>query len=201
MRGYRLFNLLDILAEQGDEQTLADLQQFDCPLNSDVQDFLRNKAITFVEQRISSVWLLFASFKDEWRLAGYFALANKILRVAPSSLSKTLRKRISKFATHDAVLNRYTLAVPLIGQLGKNYRDDCDKLITGDEFLQIVCDKVAEGQRIFGGRVVFVECEETPALVRFYERNGFQICGQRAPTREEHAAFKGKQLIQLLKYL
>ena len=175
MLGYLTINLLDILATDGEETTAENLQRFLCPYNGDVEDFLHNKAIPFAKQGISSVWLVFASFRDEWVLAGYFALANKNFHVSPKNLSKTLSKRLLKFATRDNDLKRYIIAAPLIGQLGKNYRDGIDKLITGDELLQIACDKVREGQRIFGGQFVFVECEDTPRLVSFYERNQFKI--------------------------
>lgn len=196
MTGYQIVNLLDILAADGDVQTERHLQNFYCPYNGDVEDFLHNKAVTFAKQGISSVWLVFASFQEKWRLVGYFALANKIFYLKSRKISNTLRKRLQKFATPD-----FELAMPLIGQLGKNYRDGYDKLITGDELLRLACDKVAEGHRIFGGRAVFVECEDVPALVRFYERNQFHVVGRRAPTREEHETFKGKPLIQLLRYL
>jgi len=44
------------------------------PLNADVEDFIRNKAIEFSRQRLASVWLLLASFKDEWVTVSYLAL-------------------------------------------------------------------------------------------------------------------------------
>lgn len=196
MTGYQIVNLLDVLAAEGKSQTEHHLRNFSCPYNGDVEDFLHNKAITFAEQGISSVWLVFASYQNKWRPVGYFALANKVLHISTSKLSRTLRKRLQKFATPE-----FELAMPLIGQLGKNYRDGYDKLISGDELLQLACDKVAEGQRIFGGRAVFVECEDVPALVRFYERNQFHNIGRRAPTSEERETFKRKPLIQLLRYL
>lgn len=201
MAGYLNINLLDLLKSSDEKQTTEGLRRFSCPYNGDVEDFLHNKAVTFAKQGISSVWLVFASFRDELRLAGYFALANKHLHINPKNLSNTLRKKISKFATFDSALGLYTLAAPLIGQLGKNYRDGYNELITGDALLQMACDKVKEGQRIFGGHVVYVECEDIPALVNFYQRNQFKIFDRREPTREEKESFKGKPLIQLLRYL
>ena len=201
MLGYLTINLLDVLDVDGEETVSKNLQRFSCPYNGDVEDFLRNKALTFAKQRISTVWLVFASYKENWRLSGYFALANKHLHINPTNLSSNLRKSILKFATYDAEVKRHILSAPLIGQLGKNYSDGCDKLITGDELLNIACDKVKEGQRIFGGRVVFVECEDVPALVNFYQRNQFKIFDRRNPTREEKDFFTDKPLVQLLKYL
>ena len=201
MTGYQNINLLDILKSSDEKQTTENLRRFSCPYNGDVEDFLHNKAVTFAKQGISSVWLVFASFRDELRLAGYFALANKHLHINPKKLNSTLRKKISKFATFDSALGLYTLAAPLIGQLGKNYRDGCNELITGDALLQMACDKVKEVQRILGGRVVYVECEDVPALVNFYQRNQFKIFDRREPTREEIESFKGKPLVQLLRYL
>ena len=75
-----------------------------------------------------------------------------------------------------------------------------DELITGDELLKIVCDTVAEGQRIFGGRVVYLD-ENVPALIDFYERNGFVRFDQRAPMGDERDKLKNHTFIQLLKYL
>ena len=74
-------------------------------------------------------------------------------------------------------------------------------MITGDALLQMACDKVKEVQRILGGRVVYVEREDVPALVNFYQRNQFKIFDRREPTREEKESFKGKPLVQLLRYL
>ena len=108
---------------------------------------------------------------------------------------------MKRFVTLDRGLNKYLLVAPLIGQLGKNFANNYNELITGDELLKIACDTVAQGQRIFGGRVVYLECEDVPSLIKFYERNGFVRFGQRAPSGEEKDKLKNHVLVQLLKYL
>ncbi|WP_315452001.1 hypothetical protein [uncultured Selenomonas sp.] len=89
----------------------------------------------------------------------------------------------------------------LIGQLGKNYTHGYDVLIRGEELLKIACDTVREAQRITGGRLVYLECEDVPSLIRFYEENGFSSFGTRELDGDEKDAFSGKYLIQMVKYL
>ncbi len=134
MTGYIQINLATMIEQVGEEKVKSILSDFYCPLNKDVEIFLKNKAIEFTKQRISSTYLVMASHKQEYILVGYYTLANKFITVYKDNLkSKTLQKRISKFAQYDSDLKRYTLSAPLIGQLGKNYYNSYDKQITGDE--------------------------------------------------------------------
>lgn len=199
MEGFQKVNLLDFLEEVGEEKVKIFLERFSCPYNEDVEDFLKNKAITFARQRLSSVWLVFVSYKNEWCLSGYFALAQKHFHIDLKALKSNLRGRIRKFAVYDVDFKKYLLVAPLIGQLGKNFYDGYDKLITGDELLKIACDTVKQAQRILGGRIVYLEAEEVSALINFYERNGFYKFGQRSIDSDEK--LEGKNLIQFLKYL
>ncbi len=199
MEGFQKINLLDFIDEIGEEKAKSFLEIFSCPYNADVEDFFKNKAITFARQRLSSVWIVFASYKGEWCLCGYFALAQKHFHIDLKALKSNLRGRIRKFATYDKEINKYLLVAPLIGQLGKNFFSGYDKLITGDELLKIACDTVKQAQRILGGRIVYLEAEDVPALINFYERNGFYKFGQRSIDSDEK--LKGKNLIQFLKYL
>ena len=146
----------------------------------------------------------FASYQKKPVLVGYFALASKYFHIdggVRGHIGSNLRKRISKFADYDAFLQRYIVPDPLIVQLGKNYRNGYNELITGDELLQIACDTVKEGQRILGGKLVYLECEDVPSLIRFYEENGFCSFGKREFDGDERDKMKGQYLIQMLKYL
>ena len=52
-----------------------------------------------------------------------------------------------------------------------------------------------------GGKLVYLECEDVPSLIRFYEKNGFYNFGYRLLNGDEQEKIKGKYLIQMLKYL
>ena len=90
---------------------------------------------------------------------------------------------------------------PLIAQLGKNYDNNYNTLITGDELLKMAIDKVIEAQQIIGGKIVYVECEDIDFLTRFYTTNGFVVFGKRPLDKDERTDMSGSHLIQLLKYL
>lgn len=50
--GFWQSNLRDLLAELGEERTSEILSAFECPLNPDVQSFLREKALLFFKARL-----------------------------------------------------------------------------------------------------------------------------------------------------
>ena len=175
-----------------------------CPYNHDVEYFLREKAYEFSIQGLASTHLVYASYKDEFVLVGYFALAQKHFHVDLKNnrgLNSKLRHRLNRFAEYDSELKKAIVVAPLIGQLGKNYANGYDKLITGAELLKIACDTVSEAQRILGGKVVYLECEDIPALKDFYNRAGFREFGKRALDGDEVDNYSSRYLVQMLKYL
>ncbi len=202
MSGYIGMNLMDVIDQIGEEATKSLLSDFSCPLNKDVEYFLKNTAIEFSKQRISSTFLVMASYKKEYVLVGYFTLANKVFVLTKNSVpSNRWKKRLSKFCSFDPEVKRYILPVPLIGQLGKNYAKSYNKLISGDELLKLALDKVKEMQLLVGGRLVYLECEDIPRLVDFYSSNGFVNFGKRELDRDETEMISGEYLLQMLKYL
>lgn len=201
MQGYPQINLKDLIETLGRKQIEERLKLFSCPLNADVEDFIQNKAVNFALQDLASVWIVTASYKENWVPVGYFALANKHFHIKPDKLSNRYRREINKFGTLDSRINKYIVSAPLIGQLGKNYRNGYDKLITGDELLGMACDNVRAAQKLIGGRLVYLECEDIPSLVKFYERNGFFQFDKRELDRDEKDKQKGDYLIQMFKSL
>lgn len=200
MAGYKIVNLRMLVEELGEEPVKTLLSKFSCPLNPDVEGFLRTKAIEFSKNGFSQTHLVFASHKGEPALVGYFTLANKYITVTGNNLSKTMRRRINKFAIYDPKIRSYCLSAPLIAQLGKNYADGLNKLITGDELLALACRKVSRIQFDLGGKFVYLECEDKPKLVEFYSSNGFCEFAQRTLDSDE-TGFDGEYLLQMLKYI
>jgi hypothetical protein len=213
MQGYKQFLLKDMLAEIGEDKVKVILSSFICPMNHDVENFLHTKAIEFEKRKFSSTYLIFASNKDKMRLAGYFALAIKTFSVSRkpadkknpvgqrTTASKRAIKMLPSFGTYNSLLNAYTVPAPLIGQLARNFNDECINLISGDELLKIACDKVREMQKFFSGNFVYLECEDKPKLIEFYSSNGFVEFGKRQLDRDEKDDLSGDYLVQMLRDL
>lgn len=202
MSGYIGFNLSDMITQLGENEVKTILSDFSCPLNQDVENFLKHKAIEFCKQGISSTYIIMASYQKKNVLVGYFTLANKIFCIDKDSFpSKNWKRRMAKFAQFDSTIKRYTLSAPLIGQIGKNYSHGYNHLITGDELLKLALEKVKEMQRIVGGKIVYLECEDKPKLLEFYGENGFVNFGKRELDRDEIDTLSGEYLIQMLRYM
>lgn len=201
MAGYKQFSLKEMVKELGEECVKAVLSSFSCPHNADVENFIKYKAIMFSKQNIAQTHLIFAEYKKKLELVGYFTLAPKTFFVKKGNLTSSLRKRVSKFGTYDDNIKGYTIPAPLIAQLGKNFTNGFNNLITGDELLKMACDKIKAIQNDVGGKITYLECEDKPKLIEFYETNGFVNFGKRSLDKDEKDDLSGNYLIQLLKYL
>ena len=198
--GFWQSNLRDLLAELGEERTSEILSAFECPLNPDVQSFLREKAILFSKHGYASTYLVFASYQGCVVLIGYYALAMKAVVIKGSLLSSQWRGRLRRFAFYDSDLKQFTLSLPLIGQLGKNYAHHYDRLISGDDLLGIACETVREIQLMSSGKMVYLECEDVLPLTSFYERNGFFRFANRNLDGDERDLSQTPYLVQMIKY-
>ena len=198
--GFWQSNLRDLLAELGEERTSEILSAFECPLNPDVQSFLREKAILFSKHGYASTYLVFASYQGSVVLIGYYALAMKAVVIKGSLLSSQWRGRLRRFAFYDSDLKQFTLSLPLIGQLGKNYAHRYDRLISGDDLLGIACETVREIQLMSSGKMVYLECEDVLPLTSFYERNGFSRFANRNLDGDERDLSQTPYLVQMIKY-
>ncbi|MBQ3969996.1 MAG: N-acetyltransferase [Clostridia bacterium] len=201
MSGYKVISLNDLIEQLGEERVDSILSSFSCPLNEDVEQFLRTKAMVFDNQSISRTHLVFASYKKELVLIAYFTLANKYFTVDPKILSSNLKRRVRKFSQFNSDLKRDIISAPLIAQLGKNFTNNYNDLITGDELLQIACDEVAEVQLRIGGKIVYLECEDKPCLIEYYERNGFRKFSERQLDNDSSKLMKTEYLVQMLRYM
>ncbi len=200
MDGYNLVNVNELVKQVGEDTAKRILSNFSCPLNPDVEDFIKHKAIEFDKQGISKTHLVVCQHKGQAVIIGYFTLANKALVVTQKSLSNNLAKRIRKFATRNDD-NNFVIQAPLIGQLGKNFHDHYDALISGAELLEITLNVVREAQSLLGGKIVYLECEDHEKLTEFYCNHGFCNFGKRKLDGDERASSESDYYIQMLRYL
>ncbi|SJR45817.1 hypothetical protein [Clostridioides difficile] len=150
---------------------------------------------------MASTHLVLTSYKGKPVIVGYFTLANKYFTIKRKTLSNSLARKIVKFGQYNEELRRYIIGAPLIGQIGKNYSNNYNKLIKGDELLKIACDKIKAVQLDMGGKIVYLECEDKPKLIEFYKDNGFVDFGKRSLDKDETDSLDGDYLVQMLKYL
>ena len=201
MAGLYKISLLDIIEEYGEDAVTKLLSCFSCPLNLDIEDFLQRKAIVFERQSLCRTQLVFASYQSSPVLCGYYTIAQKSFNISnAASLSKSKQKVVSKYATYYPELKMHILPAPLIAQLGKNFSNGYNKLITGDDLMKMACEDVALIHKIAGGKIIYLECEDKERLIEFYKKHGFVQFGKRTLDKDEDK-ITGKYLIQMLRIM
>lgn len=191
-------NLSDILKEMGEDEARKILSSFSCPMNKDVENFLKFKAIEFSKRDFSKTHLVFWASDDgtEKELVGYYTIASKIISIERKCVNANEARKLREHGIFDQKTAKYTVPAPLIAQLGKNYANGNDILISGDELLKLAMEKVKKVQNEIGGRFVYLECEDKVSLLEFYKRNKFKEFGKRQLDMDE-VDVGGKYLIQL----
>lgn len=192
----------DMIEQVGEDRARDILSSFVCYKNKDVENFLREKAIVFSQRKFAKTYLVYwlSDDKKEKELVGYYTVAQKVVRIAKESLSKTRAKKFRYYGEYDDRTKEFIVPAPLIAQLGKNFKNGNDCLIYGDELLQMAIEKVKDVQREVGGKFTYLECEEKEKLVKFYEKNGFTVFGKRKLDKDE-TDVDGEYLLQLLMIL
>ncbi len=184
MSGYTVINILDMLETIGEDELSSILFDFSCPMNPEIEHFIHNNAIEFAKRKMSITHLV---FDGDARLVAYFTLTHKPSSVDGRVLSKTSRKKLEMHARMDESIQAYSVSAYLIAQFGKNYGVDGGHSISGDELMDMAFDVLERVQRHIGGGVVFLECEDNPALLKFYQNdhNRFRLFGERYSEREQ----------------
>ena len=191
--------LIDIL---GEDDTKSILSTFVCPLNKDVENFIKYKAIEFSKRDFSKTYLVFWETDDEKEkaLVGYYTIASKFIRVERSAVNSKEARKLRDHGVFDENTNEYIVSAPLIAQLGKNYSEGNECLISGSDLLQLAIERVKRVQHEIGGKFVYLECEDEAKLLAFYTKNRFKVFGKRKLDRDE-TDIKGHYLIQLFAML
>jgi hypothetical protein len=160
-----LRKISEILRDLQESELNAALAAFSCK-DRDVENYLKTKAVEHERRNKSRTYLLLESTED-LKILAYFTLSVKILAFG-TGLSKTQVQKIDGF-------NKDAKATPvmLIGQFGKD--EHAAGKVQGDKLMQLCQYHLEQAQKIVGGRAVLAECLPIPAVIAFYERNGFAL--------------------------
>ena len=192
MSNYSVMNILDFMDAIGEDSLRVVLSEFSCPKNLEIQEFMRKNAIEFAKKKTSITYFM---VDEKYQIHGIFAVTHKALQIMGKELSGNVRRKLQRYAQEDEETGEITLSAFLIGQFGKNYQYAEMSAITGAELMDAAFKVLENVQHKIGGGVVYLECEEKPQLLKFYqnEANLFRIFGERFTEKAQ------TKYIQLLK--
>ena len=193
MKEYTVANILDLLETVGEDKVSFALSEFSCPRNPEIENFIHSNAIDFAKKKMSITHLV---FDEKGQIEAFFTLTHKPSAVGDGLLSRTSQKKLSRFARLDTGIHAYSVSAFLIAQFGKNENAQGNEHISGDQLMDFAISVLRNVQRQVGGGVVFLECEDKPGLLNFYqnEHNKFKIYGERFSDSDQ------VRYIQLLRF-
>lgn len=158
------------------EETVKEvISTFYCSKDQDIESFLKseNKAILYERKSKSRTYFVFDEDGLEngsFVLLAYFTIAMQTLKIPDGMAASQIRKLDGLYAKKGSE-SITEISSFLIGQLSKN--DEYADRISGNEVLEYALSIIGKAQEIVGGRVAFIECQDKPPLINFYNRNGF----------------------------
>ncbi|MDR0876404.1 MAG: N-acetyltransferase [Clostridiales Family XIII bacterium] len=187
-----------MIADEGVDAVERLLSTFSSKYDSDIEHFLKERAIDFSNRGVARTHLVTQPTDDALLLLGYYTITNKVLEVPRKAISKSVEKRLARFGLLDENTDTYSVPMPLIAQLGKNYSDALDVRISGDELINLALSKISEIQYDLSGKYTYIECFDTKKLIEYYERNDFRRIDSGSP--ETIYDTTKPYLVQMLKY-
>ena len=184
MRKLSVWRIDKFATTVGEAVLSSTLSSFAVPLNSEVEDFIRKKALQATKLKSSISYLVID--EDLADVVGYFTLLVKPFTIQAASLSSKNRRLIARFAEENTEAGDYTASVYLIAQIGKNYAIEEPLQISGGDLLNMALDKLRAAQDLVGGKLVLVEREADRAkLLEFYNANGFKSWNGRYDKKDQ----------------
>lgn len=149
---------------------------FRCSQDTDIESFLQNRAIEFLNRGLCSVYLILDEelfMQGKISVEAYFTLSHKTLCVQ-DGMSKSKIKEIDGFKTATS------LHFVLIGQLGKYILKKEDgtyirSSITSKEILDYAFEVIYASSALIPCKCVLVECNDEPKVRQAYEDYQFKF--------------------------
>lgn len=140
--------------------------EFECSLNTDVDNFLKNKAIAFEKKGTSRTFLM---LDENGFILAYFSLSFKEVTLDRTKISKTKIRELDGFSKNATTIKTY-----LIGQIAKNSKIQNNPLNL-NIILNEIYNIIARVQSLIGGRIIILECEDKEPLISMYQQHGYKL--------------------------
>ena len=157
---------------------------------------MKDNAIEFTKKNQSVTYLVMSN--EDGMIVGYFTIALKPITVNANRMSNTVKRKLQRISKLDEATGTYTAAAFLIAQLGKNFTNQLNKRISGEELLDMAWTVVKELQYAAGGVVSFLEADRKEKLWDFYYRNGFREFDAKMIEDSEDNSHELAQLLRLM---
>ena len=174
------------------------ISRFACPLNKDVEDYLKNPKRATNSSRMSSSVSYLVLNSQTSDLLGYFTLMMKAYSVESKQLSSKNRRLVERFSEVDKQ-GKFVVPVYLIAQLGKNFALPQERQIAGVDLLKLAIDRFCKVRGEIGGKLVMVEREaDSPKVLEFYTKNGFKSWARRINEKDGKKKVEFDQMFAVL---
>lgn len=149
------------------------ISTFQCPLNMEVERFLKEKAILYEKYNLTRTYLIFDVQEENKtvELLAYFSLAIKEFTFDTAIPNRSKRKILNTGFQADQ-----SLAALLLAQLGKNSDPSLHHRISGEDILYLAFKEIMRIYEKIGGRITYVEAMDDHHLQAFYEKHHFVCC-------------------------
>jgi hypothetical protein len=159
------------------------LGEFCCTKDPDIESYIRNKAISYECSGLSRTYLYLGGAGSDVEFVAYLTLA-----ITSVSYSDIIRSRRSKVLRGKPGRNSQDhFPGILIGQLARDDRYD-GSVIDGPKMIADAENLIEVGRRTLGGMLIYLDCKNE--LVKFYERNGYNILFGLEPENGLYKMFK-----------
>ena len=158
-------------AEYDQEKLEQSFQKFSCQRETDLEDFLKDKAILYENTNFGKTYLILDKEeldKGSFIVMAYFTIAQKSVDISAIS-NKQKRKMLGSYPGRD---NLKSIPAYLIGQLGRSDSYSSQQL-SGTDILNECYNAISMAARIVGGNLIILECREC-MFSNFYEKQGFK---------------------------
>lgn len=172
MINYVVLSLGEILREGYDVNLIQEsFKKFSCQRETDLENFLVNKAIIYENTDFGKTYLMVDSDllkHSVFSIAAYFTIAHTAVDISGLSQKKK-RAALGNYPGRDGLnfVSSY-----LIGQLGRNDTYTSYDL-TGKQILDECYHAISLAAKVVGGRLLVLECREC-MFGNFYEKHGFK---------------------------